>query len=198
MIVRLVVLVWLGVAVLAGATGLLRRSPIPPPAVAVALTIAALMLIRLSRRAREAVHGLGPGPLVAFHLTRVAAGAYFLVMGARGVLPREFTTVAGWGDIVVGVAAMWVILRCIPIRTSWQRVGFLAWNIAGLVDIVAVLANGIRLFAQDPAFAQPFTTLPLAILPTFVVPIVIASHVMLFTWSKRLSNRRVFDGRIAD
>jgi hypothetical protein len=43
-----------------------------------------------------------------------------------------------------------------------------------------VLANGARLFIGDPAIAAPFTTLPLALLPTFVVPLVIVTHVLLF------------------
>jgi hypothetical protein len=182
--VRLVVFIWLGVAVLAGATGALRHVPVPPPAIAVALTIATLLVVRFSPAARTAIHQLGPGPLVVFHLTRIAAGAYFLAMGARGVLPREFTTPAGWGDIVVGIAAIWVLMRCLPVRRPWQRMAFLTWNVAGLLDILGVLANGVRLYSTDPSFADPFRSLPLAILPTFVVPIVIVSHVLLFSWSR--------------
>ena len=178
--VRLVVFIWLGVAFVVGATGALRQSPVPPPAIAVGLTIATLLIIRFAPRARAGVHRLGPGPLVLFHLVRVAAGAYFLLLGARDVLPREFTTPAGWGDIIVGVAAGWVLLRCLPVQTAWQRMAFLIWNVAGLLDILGVLGNGLRLFVRDPSFGQAFTALPLAILPTFVVPIVIVSHVLLF------------------
>jgi hypothetical protein len=182
--VRLVVFVWLGIAFVVGATGALRQSPVPPPAIAVGLTIATLLVIRLSARAREGIHHLGPGPLVLFHLVRIAAGAYFLVLGAGNVLPREFTTPAGWGDILVGIAALWVLLRCLPVRTTWQRVAFMIWNVAGLLDILAVLGNAIRLFVRTPSFVEPFMSLPLAILPTFVVPIVIVSHVLLFRWSR--------------
>jgi hypothetical protein len=194
--VRLVVFLWLGVAVIAGSTGVLRYVPVPPPAIAVALTIATLLVVRLSPAARTALHQLGPGPLVVFHVTRIAAGAYFLVMGARGVLPREFTTPAGWGDIIVGIAAIWVLMRCLPVRTPWQRMAFLIWNVAGLLDILGVLANGVHLYTTDHSFADPFTSLPLAILPTFVVPIVIVSHVLLFSWSRveRSSVGRPFRG----
>ena len=167
------------------ATGVVRRLPVPPPAIAIALTIAVLLLVRVSPRARQAVHQLGPGPLVLFHLVRIAAGAYFLVLGAHGVLPREFTAPAGWGDIVVGVAAIWVLLRCLPVRTAWQRLALIGWNVAGLLDILAVIGNALRLFVRDAAFAEPFKVLPLAILPTFVVPIVIVSHVLLFEWARR-------------
>ena len=182
--VRLVVFIWLGVAFVVGATGALRRSPVPPPAIAVALTIAALLVLRVSRRARAGVQGVGPGPFVLFHLVRIAAGAYFLVLGARGVLPREFTTPAGWGDILVGIGALWVLMRCLPVRTAWQRMALIVWNVAGLLDILGVLGNALRLYARAASFIEPFMSLPLALLPTFVVPVVIVSHVLLFGWSR--------------
>jgi hypothetical protein len=186
--VRVVVFLWLGVAMLVATNGVLRRLPVPPPAIAIALTIGTLLLLRFSAGARAAVQRLGPGPLVIFHLTRIAAGAYFLVLGAGGVLPREFTTPAGWGDVVVGLAAIWVLWRCLPVYTAFQRTAFIVWNVAGLIDILAVIGNALRLFLRDPSFVEPFKVLPLAILPTFVVPIVIVSHVLLFSWSR--INRR--------
>lgn len=183
--VRLVTFIWLAIAAAIGASGALRQSPVPPPAIAGALTIAALLVIRLSPRARQAVHELGPGPLVLFHVVRIAAGAYFLVLGANGVLPREFTTLAGWGDILIGAGAIWVLLRALPARTAGHRLAMMVWNVLGLLDILGVLGNGVRLFIQNPSFVDPFTSLPLAILPTFVVPIVIVSHVLLFSWTRR-------------
>ena len=183
--VRLVVFVWLAIAAVVGATGALRQSPVPPPGIAIGLTIAALLVVRLSPRARQAVHELGPGPLVLFHVVRIAAGGYFLILGANGVLPREFTTMAGWGDILVGAGAVWVLMRALPARTAGQRLALLGWNILGLLDILGVVGNALRLFIQNPSFVDPFLSLPLAILPTFVVPMVIVSHVLLFPWTRR-------------
>jgi hypothetical protein len=180
MIVRAVLLVWLAVAFVIASTGALRQLPMPPPLIAIGLTVVALLVVRLAPGARAAITSLGPGPLVLFHVVRIAAGAYFLVMGARGVLPREFTTFAGWGDILVGVAAIWVLMRCLPARTTWQRAGLMIWNVAGLLDILGVLGNATRIFLKDPSFVAPFTSLPL--LPLFVVPIVIVSHALLFGW----------------
>ena len=181
--VLLILRVWLVVALGIGVSGVLRRLSVPPPAIAVGITILILLLIRLSRTAREGAWALGPGPLVAFHLTRIAAGAYFLILYRRGALPAEFAIPAGWGDIVVGVAAIVVLAFCLPVRTRGQRIGLLVWNIAGLIDILGVLANGARLFAGNPAIGVLFSALPLALLPTFVVPLVIVSHVLLFSWS---------------
>ena len=181
--VLLIVRVWLVAALMIGASGVLGRLPVPPPAIAIGLTILVLLVIRVSRSARDGAWALGPSALVVFHLTRIAAGAYFLLLHSRGVLPGEFAIPAGWGDIAVGVAAIGVLALCLPVRTRAQRVGLIVWNTAGLIDILGVLGNGARIFASDPAFGVPFTALPLALLPTFVVPLVIVSHVLLFRWS---------------
>jgi hypothetical protein len=171
---------WLVAAVNIGRSGTLARVPVPPPAIAVGLTILLLVLVRTSRATRAAAWGLGPRSLVAFHATRIAAGGYFLILYNRGVLPGAFALAAGWGDVAVGVTALIVAIRCFPVRTRGQRMALLAWNTAGLIDILAVLANGARIFIGDPAIAAPFTALPLALLPTFVVPLVIVTHVLLF------------------
>jgi hypothetical protein len=175
---------WLAAAVNVGATGALRRLPVPPPAIAIGLTILLLALLRMSRRVRAAGSSFGPQPLVAFHTVRVVAGAYFLVLYRRGVLPGEFAVPAGWGDIVVGIAAMLVAQLCLPAVTPQRRRLLLLWNVAGLIDILAVLANGMRIFLANPAIGAAFTSLPLALLPTFVVPLVIVSHVLIFGWTR--------------
>ena len=149
--VRLVVFIWLGVAFVVGATGALATVAHPTAGdCGRADDRGAARHPRLSPAREPASSNVGPGPFVLFHLVRIAAGAYFLVLGARGVLPREFTTPAGWGDILVGIGAMWVLMRCLPVRTAWQRVALLVWNVAGLLDILGVLGNAVRLYAEDP------------------------------------------------
>ena len=122
---------------------------------------------------------------MGFHLVRVLAGANFLRLSRSGELPTSFADVAGWGDIAVGIGAALVLAFCLPARTDGRRRALLAWNALGLADILLVLGNGARLFLEDPALVAPFGGLPLAVLPTFVVPLVIASHVLLFTRYKR-------------
>ncbi|MBA3272647.1 MAG: hypothetical protein H0T11_02080 [Chthoniobacterales bacterium] len=180
--VSFALLVWLAAATAVGASGLLARSPVPPPAIAVALTILLLVALFSATSLRRRVRSLGN--LVAFHIVRIAAGAWFLVLSARGVLPGEFALVAGWGDIAVGIGAVLVWWRCFPLVSSTQRGTLLVWNALGLLDIVAVLANGARIFLRDPAMGEPFTRLPVALLPTFVVPLVLVSHVLIFVWGR--------------
>jgi hypothetical protein len=149
---------WFAVAVVVGAVGLLARLPVPPPAIAGALTFALLITIAFSSTIRAHVRSFGLRSFVIFHLTRVAAGAYFLVLYRRGALPAEFALPAGWG------------------------LSLLAWNTFGLLDILFVLSTGVRLFLGEPAIMASFTRLPLALLPAFVVPIVLVTHVLVFIW----------------
>ena len=174
-----VLILWFLIALSVGYVGLLARAPLPPPAIAFAATAVALVVWRFPA-VREYIRRGGARPLVAFHLTRGIAGAYFLYLNARGDLPAEFAWVAGWGDIVIAIGAVGVLRFCIPVLTRGQEIALLAWNAAGLVDILFVLSRGVRLFLADPAIGSRFAELPLALLPTFVVPLVIASHVVLF------------------
>ena len=175
-----VVLIWLLVAIALGATGMLRRFVLPPPAIALGLTTGLLLAYWFSRPFKQGVRTFSPRALVLFHLTRLAAGIYFLVLFRRGILPGEFALVAGWGDIVVGLGAIVTAWTCFPIRNKARRVGLLVWNAVGLADILLVLSNALRIFLPNPAVAEPFSVLPLAILPMFVVPSVIFSHLVLF------------------
>ena len=154
----------------------------PPPAIVAAITVSLLCALGLSRQLRANVRAVGLRSFVAFHVVRVSAGAYFLVLYRRGTLPSEFAVTAGWGDIAVGITAAIVCVICFPIRHGWQPTTLLAWNVFGLIDIVFVLSSGVRLFLGEPTIMQSFTQLPLALLPTFVVPIVLVTHVLIFVW----------------
>jgi len=84
----------------------------------------------------------------------------------------------GWGDIVVAVGALGIVLLVPDLlaRRGWV----MAWNLVGLADILFVVATAARLAMADPASMQPLLRLPLGLLPTFLVPLIIASHVLLF------------------
>jgi hypothetical protein len=172
--------VWLVSAAALGGMGALLRSPLPPPIIALALAAAALAVVWWSRGLRRAVSLLGTNTLVALHVVRLIVGVYFLVLWHAGVLPGEFAMFAGWGDIVVGGSAALLVAWSMAQSAPISRTGLFVWNTVGLVDILAVLLNGMRIFTRDPGLLTPFGGLPLALLPLFVVPIVIATHTLVF------------------
>ena len=115
--------------------------------------------------------------LVLFHLTRLFAGAYFLVICQRGQLPCGFATPAGWGDIVVALLALAVVGA---MRTQFAKTLVLIWNTLGLIDIVFVVFSALRFGLNDWQSMHVLRELPLGLLPMFLVPLIIASHVLIF------------------
>ena len=173
-------LVWLIVAVLLAVTGTFHNIPVRMPVLGIALTATVLIILALVPRVRARVMVGGPRPLVAFHLTRFV-GFYFLWLLSLGVLARDFAVPAGWGDVII---AAWAgaLLFIKDWSSRDMRLAVLLWNVFGLFDILMVMALAARQAAADPGFQNGFASLPLSLLPTFIVPIVIASHVLLFAW----------------
>jgi hypothetical protein len=170
---------WLGVAVAAVAAGGLRVLPPPfPQAVLVALTVAVLAATWTSPALRAWAMAVDIRGLVLFHATRFV-GLYFLVLHGRGELPWAFAVPGGWGDILVAAAAL-VVAAAAPRRGPAGWWAYAAWNAAGLADILGVVATAARLALAAPGSMRALTVLPLGLLVTFVVPLIIASHVVIF------------------
>lgn len=117
--------------------------------------------------------------LVGYHAVRFV-GIAFLVLHARGALPADFALVAGWGDIAVAVGALVVAFGAVPVtsRARWWTV--LGWNVLGLADILLVIGTAMRLGLADYGQIAVMTAFPMSLLPTFVVPLVIVTHVLIF------------------
>ncbi len=170
---------WLLMAVGFGASGILPTLPMPaPPLILAALTAFALVL-GLRSPLRGWIAMLDPRWLVAVHLTRFV-GFYFLVLYDRGELPRGPGLYGGWGDIVVATLAVLVLLFTGPLLTARERLILAVWNVLGLAGILVVTAAAARAWLADPGSMAALLRLPLSLLPTYVVPLVLATHVLLF------------------
>lgn len=171
---------WLLIALVVGASGVL--APLNPPVavvISIGLTGFALALALRISPVREWVATLDPRWLVAFHLTRFV-GFYFLVLYDRGELPRGFALYGGWGDIIVATLAALLLLFVPGLSTRRDRGVVGIWNSLGVIDILAVVAIAVRSGLADPASMAPLLRFPLSLVPTFIVPIVIATHALLF------------------
>jgi hypothetical protein len=110
------------------------------------------------------------------HTFRVT-GAVFLITMALGHLPALFALPAGLGDITAGIAAPLVARELA--RGTGRRAA--RWHGAfGLTDLVVALTLGgltaFQILDVTPS-AAPIAQLPLALVPTAVVPLLFALHI---------------------
>jgi hypothetical protein len=169
---------WFVAATAFVATGALGRMSLPPPVVVVGLAIAITAPVLASRTMRAWLLTTDVRPFLALHLVRFV-GIAFLILVQRGTLSPAFVPI-GWGDAIaaVGAVALLVTGSSAPSRGWWRAL--LAWNVFGLADMMMLVATGIRLGLVDPGQFALFRQLPFGLLPTFFVPLIIATHVFIF------------------
>ncbi|MCA8973086.1 MAG: hypothetical protein KDC98_00110 [Planctomycetes bacterium] len=169
---------WLLIAVAFSAVGGLRWLPPPfPQLVLAALVALQLVLLRWSPSVRTFADRVPVAAILGLHLGRFVGG-YFLWLYDRGELPFDFAVLGGIGDIVVaaGALALLAVHRgSPPVHSRSLQI----WNAIGLVDIVFVVVAAARNALAASETMAPLLRLPLALLPTWLVPLIIASHLLL-------------------
>jgi hypothetical protein len=118
--------------------------------------------------------------LILLNLWRLV-GAVFLMLMANGQMPALWALPAGIGDVIVGAAAPWIARR---VDTPRGRRAAIIFNLFGMADLVVAVGLGV---ATSPGPAQIFHTVPtsalatyfpLALVPTFLVPLAWTLHVV--------------------
>ena len=136
---------------------------------------------------RAWVAQLDMGLVVATQTWRVL-GFVFFAEWALGNLPALFGIPAGLGDMAVGGAAVAVTLAVARQEAGWQS--RVRWLIAaGMLDFAVAFATAVLTspgrplqFAGDPTPTALMQGLPLAMIPTFGVPLFTILH--LISWFK--------------
>ena len=173
--VVIILLIWCLLAALLGAVGLLASLHPPFPQVILFGLVGLLLLAYgFSSEFRLWISSVPLEWLVSVHLVRFV-GFYFLWLYEQRQLPFAFAVLGGWGDIVVASLAL-VLLVLRP----GSRAIYHVWNTLGLADILFVVSTATRLALADPASMAALLRLPLSLLPTFIVPIIIFTHVVIF------------------
>lgn len=174
---------WLVAASVAGITGRVEALRPPAPQLVLALLTGLVILAFFTAAAfRSWALGLSIRVLLGFHLIRFV-GLYFLALHARGELPYEFAVPGGWGDIMVATSAL--ALLALPGDPGHRPGLLLAWNLFGLADILFVVGTAARLAFANPPSMAALMRFPLSLVPTFLVPLIIASHVVLLERLRR-------------
>lgn len=189
--------VWAGLALWSGAALVVALSGVvaslPRPLVPLLIWSPVLVGVALYRRSaalRAFVDTVDLRIPVLFHVVRVPFGAAFLVEASAGRLPSSFAQIAGPGDIVAGLLALpAALLATRGDKTS--RSLLLAWNVLGLVDILAVFLSAQRLLLvlRDERFFQAFQRMPFSVLPVLVVPLILLTHLVVFARLRAAGSR---------
>jgi hypothetical protein len=174
----LLVVAWGLVVAAVSASHRLDKAPPAAPAVAVAvLTAVFATLILRPGTLHEGLRAASRRALVAFNVFRVI-GLYFVWLQAQGRLPVEFAEPAGWGDVAVAAGA--AVLFFVPERTA-TRALFMVWNLLGIADLVVAVGTATWLNYARPGAMAEMLGLPLALVPLWLVPLYLATHLYLLT-----------------
>jgi hypothetical protein len=188
---------WIGLAIALAGTGVYAVGPTPVPvpvpvigAMAGLPVLAAALAALLSAKVRAALLALPVSLLVGLNVMRIE-GLFFLLLSAQGRLSGPFPESAGWGDVLVGLTAIPLMLA-LARNASGHRGWLLAWNLVGTLDLVSALTLGI-LSAPGSPFQQfggtvgssAIWTLPWSAIPTLLVPFYLVTHGIIFAKLKR-------------
>jgi hypothetical protein len=72
----------------------------------------------------------------------------------------------------------------------------LLWNAFGLIEIAFVVFSALRFGLKDWQSMAPLRELPLSLLPTFLVPLIITSHVLIFIRAARLRVKGLIEAQV--
>jgi hypothetical protein len=190
--VKAALAVWLGIVLIAGASGVFVGAPGQPPlpvfAGAVVPLIVFAIAIRASLAFREFVMALDIRLIVAMQAWRYA-GFGFIALYANHVLPGLFAWPAGLGDMAIGIAAPWWIIALSKNPSAAGSSRFRLWNALGILDFVIAFTTATvcaMLITTDvPPTIAPMGQLPLVLVPAFMVPVFVILHVVALMQSKR-------------
>jgi len=110
-------------------------------------------------------------PLLMLHASRHMGLVFLVPTVVGGTLPAAFAAGAGYGDLLAGVLALAAL---VALRAPLPRVAIpLTWlfNVIGLLDLVNAFYQGLTHNVQLGAAYY---------IPTFIVPALVVSHVMMF------------------
>jgi hypothetical protein len=179
--------VWFAAAVTAGALGVVNE-PGRPPLVLLTfflVPIAGFLTAYLTSGSFRAFTETIPlSLLVGSHLWRFV-GIVFVVGWLERTLAAGFGIPAGFGDIIVALGALLLLPR---IRNGTATRGWLmAWNVFGILDLVAAITLGLLYsesalgrLSSTTSNTRLLTAFPLSVIPTFFVPLFILMHGLLF------------------
>jgi len=108
--------------------------------------------------------------LLVLHATRHMGLVFLVPTVVGGTLPAAFAAAAAYGDLLAGVLALAAL---VALRARARVAMPLTWlfNVAGLLDLVNAFYQGLT---HDVQLGAAYY------IPTFIVPALVVTHVMMF------------------
>ena len=175
----LVAVAWLAAAVGLAVSGAITAAPFLVPITVAGTITAGIVAYRRGGALRIRADHVDLRWPVLLHMIRAPIGALILFDMSRGVIPELFGRRAGPGDIAVGVLAV-IAAMALPARSRTRRAMVTAWCVFGVADLALAFSTAQYLLfvVHDPRLAL-IGQLPYALLPLFVVPIMILTHLLV-------------------
>lgn len=182
--VALLLAAWYAAYAYAAANDVFRAAA-PFPTLPIALffpLLVAFIAFKASPALRIAVDNVPQEQLIGIQAIRLMGFAFLLLL-AQTQLPAVFALPAGFGDMLVGLEAIFVARLYARRAASASAMGLL-WNAAGIADFVVALTIGflasttpLRLIHVTPS-TDLVTILPLVLVPVFGVPLFVVLHAL--------------------
>jgi hypothetical protein len=179
---------WIGLAVALASAGIyaVTSTPVPVIGVMVGLPLVAAGIAALSLASvREALLALPLPLLVGLNVMRVFGG-FFLLLAAQNRLSGPFPQSAGWGDIIVGLTAIPLTMAIVR-NPRGNRGALFAWNLFGVLDLIAAVTLGVMSAPGSPLqiFGETIGSaavvmLPWSTIPSLLVPFYLITHGIIF------------------
>jgi hypothetical protein len=195
-------ILWFAIVVTLAGVGVLSWGlEFGAPVVALSIAVPIIVIVVLATQvpaSRRALSAIPVPALIAVHGIRIL-GFLFLLLFATGRLSAPFAPSAGWGDVLAGSTAV-PVAWALASRVRGARGLVLVWNSVGLLDLVDAAFLGmtsapgspLQMFFDPPGSAA-MATLPWALIPVFLVPQLIVSHLpCIDAW---VGSRLISDGR---
>ena len=170
----------------------LQTKAMPPRLLAALLPTILLILILFTKQNGKAfIVGLNTKYLILLNIVRIPVEMVLLLLFIHKAIPQSMTFEGSNFDILSGITAL-VIYYFFSKNKLSKRI-FRDWNILCLILVVNVVITGILsapLPFQQFAFKQPNIAVlyfPYIWLPSFIVPVVIFSHLALLRKSHNIN-----------
>jgi hypothetical protein len=171
---------WALVAALLAGRGVFRPPDLEsPPPIGFALGLA-LVVLGGCVLVSPSLRGLltNQRQLILLNMWRLV-GVVFLLLMANGQMPALWALPAGIGDVIVGALAPWIAR---DLETSEGQRRAIIFNLFGMADLIVAVGLGVmtspgpaHVFRTTPT-SEFATQFPLALVPTFLVPLAFVLH----------------------